>query len=242
MRYIDLTKAFLEEANMIDSPEMPTTSEIEHWLNTGVDKFIKTRYSGLNSKQQGFEQSQKRTDDIRTLVVSSNISVDQLTDYVADDTYPYFKIDLPSDYMFHISDTVGIKPVDTNTCWPTNSQGGYITKYGSAIEATADTLVNILNNSLSEYHLNHCTAKPVRIIRLNEVNLYTDNSYIIDEYRITYIRKPLVIDLMTSPTADYTDMPEHTHTEIVKLAVEMYLENKNNPRVQTYPQEVATME
>ena len=34
----------------------------------GLDKFIKTRYSGINFKRKGFEQDKKRIDDLRTLI------------------------------------------------------------------------------------------------------------------------------------------------------------------------------
>ena len=43
--------------------------EIDHELNLAQRRFIKQRYSSTsNAKQQGFEQSQKRLDDLRNLV------------------------------------------------------------------------------------------------------------------------------------------------------------------------------
>ena len=42
--------------------------------------------------------------------------------------------------------------------------------------------------------------------------------------------------------AEYTYLPEHTHDELVKLAVSMALENIADNRYQTYSNEVATME
>ena len=35
---------------------------------------------------------------------------------------------------------------------------------------------------------------------------------------MTYLRKPKYIDIHEKPFDEYTDMPEHTHSEIVKLA------------------------
>lgn len=242
MRYIDLTKAFLEEANLIDSPDMPITVEIEHWLNEGVNKFVKTRYVGLNSKQQGFEQSQKRIDDLRTLISEDVANLD-FNDYY-NDVYPHFKVSLPTDYLIHISDTVSIIPNVNNPipCWPKDDQGVDIPKYGNVIEGTHDTLGQQLGNSLSEHNMHHNSAKPIRIIKDTDVELYTDGTYDVTQYALRYLRRPATISLMTAPTDEYTDLPEHTHSEIVKIAVEMFLENKSNPRVQTYPQQVATME
>ena len=63
MRYIDLQEAFeLEIAQLDSNLTKPTTSDIEYWLTAGLIKFIKTRYSGINFKQTGFEQDQKRID------------------------------------------------------------------------------------------------------------------------------------------------------------------------------------
>ena len=71
MRYIDLQEAFeLEIAQLDSNLTKPTTSDIEYWLMAGLDKFIKTRYSGINYKRTAFEQDQKRIDDLRTLVTN----------------------------------------------------------------------------------------------------------------------------------------------------------------------------
>ena len=59
---------------------------------------------------------------------------------------------------------------------------------------------------------------------------------------LTYLRNPKRISLTESPFSEYTDMPVATHLEIVKLAAELYLENKANPRYQSYVNEVSTME
>jgi hypothetical protein len=56
------------------------------------------------------------------------------------------------------------------------------------------------------------------------------------------LRRPEYIDIHSNPFDEYTDMPEHTHAEIVKIAAQMYLENQANPRIQTHDAEVSTME
>ena len=72
--------------------------------------------------------------------------------------------------------------------------------------------------------------------------LYTDGKYKVSEYKLTYLRKPQQIDFHSNPFAEYTDMPEHTHSEIVKLAAQMYMENQSNQRLNTYNAEVDIME
>jgi len=76
--------------------------EIDHELNNAMHRFIKLRYSPLGNKyQDGFEQSQKRIDDLRNLVVTNRINSifngETLTDFFVD------RSPLPLDYMFLVS-------------------------------------------------------------------------------------------------------------------------------------------
>lgn len=57
----------LDKTNSLQYPSF-LPEEKDFWLNMALRKFIKTRYSGLNVKQEGFEQSQKRIDDLRTII------------------------------------------------------------------------------------------------------------------------------------------------------------------------------
>ncbi len=53
--------------------------EIDHEINMAMRRFINQRYSpASNQKRRGFEQSQKRTDDLRTLVEDYHLSRDVL--------------------------------------------------------------------------------------------------------------------------------------------------------------------
>ena len=60
-------KLELDKTTALELPAF-LTEEIDDWLNNAIRKFVKTRYSGVNVKQEAFEQTQKRIDDLRTLV------------------------------------------------------------------------------------------------------------------------------------------------------------------------------
>lgn len=45
-----------------------TNDELYYWINRTIEEFVKTRYSGWNIKRESFEQNQKRTDDLRSLI------------------------------------------------------------------------------------------------------------------------------------------------------------------------------
>lgn len=233
MKYIELQEAFeLELDKLDDNLTKPNTSDIEYWLMAGLDKFIKTRYSGVNYKRTAFEQDQKRTDDLRTLVANKAY---QFTIYPEE-----YTIDLPNDYMFTLGETAVI--FSDNECWPKGPNGQPRTRHVDVLEATIENVDRQRSNSLSEYRLHANNARPLRLYEGNSIKLITDGNYSLKNYILTYLRMPKRISLTTAPFEEYTDMPVSTHLEIVKLAAELYLENKANPRYNSYLNEVNTME
>lgn len=241
MKYIDLQEAFETELNLVnDGENKPLSIDTEYFLNSALDIFYKGRYSGMNIKRESFEQTQKRIDDLRTLVTKlsyNQASINQISTSL-------YSVELPDNYILLLGDTAGIAPADgiVDDCWDVDEDGNYIVKYSDTIEGTIDTIDRIKENSLSEYHLHYTKAKPIRMMQGNEIQLHTDGKYKVSIYDISYLRKPIRIDIHTEPFAEYTDMPEHTHLEIVKIAARLYIENKANVRYQTYSNEVATME
>lgn len=266
MRYIDLQVAFELEINKLDEGlTKPKSDDIEYWLNVGLDKFVKTRYSGVNTKGESFEQSQKRIDDLRTLVAyklfqyppdnvynfiyvfryATPVTQEQLDSSTYLDIYKYagtikYEATLPDDYMFALGDDAYI--VSNNNQWVKDSDGNFIPKRVPITEATSENITEKMGNSLSEFRLHRNYARPLRLFANNMIELYSSNNYIIEGYLLTYLKRPVKINLSTNPFLSYTDMPEHTHLEIVKLAVQAYLENQMNQRYNSYSNEVNTME
>lgn len=208
------------------------------FINEAIDKFWKTRYSGLNYKQRGFEQDQKRTDDLRTLVTKHTYKDTDITKVNQEE----YTVTLPDDYVILLGDTAGISPADgvINNCWEKDALGNYKIKYSDTIEGTIETVDRIKENSLSEYRLKYTKAKPIRLIQDNTITLYADGNYKVAEYTIEYLKKPSKVDLKTNPTDEYTDLPSHTHMEVVKLAVQLILATLPNYNV--YSNEVNSME
>ena len=65
-------KVVLMDSSLRDAAKL-TSDTIFAFLNEAIDKFYKTRYSGTNIKGEGFEQSQKRIDDLRFLIKTIKI-------------------------------------------------------------------------------------------------------------------------------------------------------------------------
>ena len=62
------------------------------------------------------------------------------------------------------------------------------------------------------------------------------------KYTITYLKQADKLQLPADPFTEYTNMPEHTHMEIVRIAAQMYIENKKDERINSYSNEVKEQE
>ena len=227
----------LMDPNLVIKDKLSSDTIIS-FINEAIDKFYKTRYSGVNFKAQGFEQTQKRIDDLRTLIKNKKYTEGSIN---KSDRNSY-SVELPEDYVLLLGDTAGIQPSNLNECWETNERGEYIIKYTDTLESTIETLDRQLGNSLSEHKLKYCQARPLKLIQDNNVILYTDGKYKVSEYEITYLAKPSKINSSNITNTEYTDLPEHTHMEIVKMAIQIYLATKPMQHYNAYSNEIASME
>lgn len=93
----------------IDSNAVPgiLPEEKDHFLNRAQDRVKKRRYGGKNSYRKGFEQSQKRIDDLREIVVRDMGGVLPFID--ENDVYTY---GLPDNYDFLISSRIFVCEAD----------------------------------------------------------------------------------------------------------------------------------
>ena len=226
----------LNDASMVAENKL-SSDMIFSLINEAIDLFWKTRYSGLNTKQQGFEQTQKRIDDLRTLVKRQTYSSTDITS-----EHPVYKVTLPADYAILLGDTAGIVPYNVNDCWETDEDGNYIVKRTDTLESTIETIDRQLQNSLSEHRLKYCFARPLKLIQDNQILLFTDGNYKISEYQILYLKQPSKISTNDDLTEEYVDLPSETHIEIIKLAVRLYSANKPTQNYQILAQETQVME
>jgi hypothetical protein len=218
MTNIELHVGFLRGINRFGTIDRPSTKAIEQWLNRGLDKYFTTRYTGFNVKQQGFEQSQKRIDDLQTCMRHTTLT--------SNATISPYTFALPSDYVFLVSDTCEISPTDGSSqleCWPKDADGKPIPKQTITLEHTHDTLGQALLNTLSEHRFMFGKAKPLRVIHDGYIRLHTDGTYKPSSYSIWYLTKPTPINIHSNFTSEYLGMPKHTHPEILQIAITLFL-------------------
>ena len=221
----------LDKEDIVGYPSF-LPEEVDFWLNKAIIKFIKTRYSGLNSHNSGFQQSEKRDNDLRGAIREYN------EPFIAEET----SIDIvrPNDFWFGVGEDITVASHDLR--WPyTLVPGGNpdvitdripIPKVVDTLECTIENFTSRKENPLSEHRLHRNTCKPLRLSELNVIHLETDGNYYFTNYRMTYIGSPELINYRNA-TTDYTYIPEHAHDEIVSIAVALALENVSEPRFQT---------
>ena len=94
--------------------DMLLSEEIDIELNKSMSRFINTKYGRNNIYRKGFEESQKRIDDLRTLVTEYEEDVTFKELFNADPIY-VDTFQLPSDYMYLVNQRSRIY---TNQCKP----------------------------------------------------------------------------------------------------------------------------
>jgi len=75
---------------------------------------------------------------------------------------------------------------------------------------------------------------PLYTIEENYIDVHTDNEFIVPEITIKYIRRPEDISIINGVGCE---LPEHTHVEIVEMAIKSILEGIQDPRYQTQSME-----
>lgn len=223
-----------------------TTAEIDYFFNRAQDQFVNSRYNGNNPAGTSFEQTQKRIDDLRYLVVEDTLSA-VFDDDIVSPPYTGPKVSEKANcYIVDLTDLdtddpyrflVGEECTITYTDRLTNTSVNMIQPI---TECTANNYVKKVHDPLSPHRLHYNTASPLRLIKGDYIELISDGTYSIYNYTIRYIKEPTSFTTLLS--TESPDFPPHVHPELVKLAVHLAIENIESPRIQTYPTKVAEME
>tara|TARA_R110002020_G_scaffold72885_4_gene187215 strand:+ start:1191 stop:1838 length:648 start_codon:yes stop_codon:yes gene_type:complete len=199
-------RLFVDKVHSDAYPEI-TKREWDVFLTESQNRFFKTRYGKNNLYQKGYEESQKRRDDlskITTVKYLQNIGgVFSLDTLYSDEL-------LSSDsgfvYSFHLN-----SEAKTNGCGV----------WESIDVVDHDTYTTIKNDPFNEPDLDNPIA--------TFIDLGMKVEPLPEAVKITCVRIPKNI----SETQD-CELSEHTHKEIVQLAVNLVIESVESPRIQTH--------
>jgi hypothetical protein len=201
-------KVLLDKADGGGAPSFLPT-EIDLFLNSAVEKFISKRAFGNNFRRTSFEEDQKRRDDLRNLIQSSANST--ISPGIKPNSY---SIRLPGDYRHAISEECILEGSNKRVSIKPLSYDRY------------NKIINDPFNSPSHGTVYRMDFKGNTFQLISETRVIT--------YFLLYISNPQKISLTGSQDdVDYPSLANHTHKEIIRMAVLEALENVEQPRYQT---------
>ena len=217
----------LDKRSTSVAPEMPP-EVIDYFINEAIARFVKTRYAKNNIYKAGFEETQKRTEDLRTLV-STEVQTTIAVPYEDDN---YVQVDIPG---------------FTGLYWFYLRMSAYVTKEncGSKYQEVKLVQQDDLQRVLRDPFNKPVFDKPVAYFENGNILLVSDDSFTITQAKVTYLRAPAIVNVGTyggTPAVVEFDLPDHTHKEIVQLAADIAIENIESQRINTIKQQLATVE
>lgn len=206
MTNIEVIANFEREINKLDdAANKPATEDSLFWLNQAIAKFIKLRTNGDFIHKTGYEQTEKRREDLIKLFKEQTWN-DLQQEQSENPSFVRFSVSYPSDFLYALNEDVVIDSIEgghpMNTC---------------VFECTRDSFMYRINNSLTDFHYKYHKARPIRIRKESGCDLLTDGNYTISSYTLGYLKKPTELTL-DNPRNEYTDFEDHTMYEIIKMA------------------------
>ncbi len=222
---------FRQAGDRLDSSSIPDmlVEQVDYFLNEAINRFVKTRYSGNNEFKMGFEEIQKRTEDLKTLVFTEFPAITTVTTETN-----VFKANLSS--LF----------IDEALTTPSTKEYWFYIRGRARVVKSGCTSTYVSIMLYQHDDLDDVMLDPFKRPIIDEVvgyfesgNLYiiTSSGTTIDKVKLSYIKKPITVKYGTqypTPSADVSfDLPEHTHKEIIQLAIIIALENIEAKRLET---------
>lgn len=213
MTPIEMQRNFLSEIGLSENTERIPSNEIFYFINKAQDKFIKDLY------REGFEIDQALTDRLRVFLVKDlPIETTFAGEFSGTKGFVVDYIEFPDDYLHLISQRSkthynrnGINyNVNNGRRIPTNAtvSGIYFNRYSQS-----DDIYKLLDDPFNKTKHN----KPISDINNNKLNIYTDDTFIVSDVILNYLRKPKEISLQQG-----CEIPESFHEEIIEQAVGLF--------------------
>jgi hypothetical protein len=166
---------FKRKLNKVDSAnnvnfEVPY---IDEYLNEAQEIFIKRRLQRNNIYSSGFEANQKRTEDLKDIVVKYGKDYTYLTPQKLSDTL--YEVTIPEDYLYYIRANV--------KC----SKGDCLSEL-SCIFQQHDDLNNVIDSAF--YSPSFEWGETPIVFSKSQIFIYTDGTFEPTEFLLDYLRRP----------------------------------------------------
>lgn len=217
-------KLILDKLDSLNYPNL-LPEEIDLFLNMAQDEFVKQRYGFTNTKKQGIENTQKRTEDLKAIIknailtpaANSSENIDINAQFVV----------LPTDHWFIIEERCTIT---YNDC-----KGNQVTDKAYIVTINHDEFYDCITNPYRKPN----TEKVLRLMENGKVELIHSSDVTLNSYHLRYLKEPIRVDSSTNTTFE---LSPHTHSEIINIAVDIALEDLESKRTQTHSQLVTNIQ
>lgn len=217
MNISEMHTAFRVELDKTTSLSYPSfeSGEIDYWLNAGQLKFVLDTLFGNSTNPTNVINSGKNIEDLNSLIVSdpSNTTINDSS--VSNGGY----IALPSNFLHYISSVI--------------KAGG---------SGSSAYVANLISNKVKDKFIKTAVNTPW----IEQPVVYIDNDVLYylydseagftpssDTIDLKYYKIPQTVSIGSNTDSE---LPAHTHNEIVRYAVNMALESIESPRYQTNTQ------
>lgn len=245
MTIYELHLSFLDRLDKINNSTTPelTVNQIDRYINLGVDRYIKQKYSGLNPKRLGIDEGRKRALDVNGVVVSKYLYDYREGNFSKGNIGSVYFV-LPNDYWWSLSEVIYF-------------EREYKDELCNVVKKEYSIPINIEKHLEFEEIVRSPFHKPssyqcFRLIKSRDlydtsnevIEVYYDISMSISKLYIIYIKQfeRLRLDYnykinsgdeMDWKVKEYW-LPLEVHQEIVDSAVECALENLQEPRFSSF--------
>lgn len=218
MTSAELVQAFKFGMDKFDSFGLPNFEDDEIYLllNQAQDRFVKQRYGDTNTKKFGFEEIQKRTEDIKNIVRNSIIVPSANTSENISTNSQFCT--LPTDYWISVQERARITYLSCT---------GEVTPDECFVEAIHH---NDYNYKIGNPYTKPNTGKILRLMENGKMELIHSPDTTITSLHLRYIKEPSRIT--DSVTCELSPM---VHQEVVNEGIKIGLEGiEAEKRLQTF--------
>ncbi len=244
MTATELHRSFRFGMDKMDNINYPNflPEEIDLLLNQSQDRIVKQRYGRNNFKRLGFEEDEKRAEDLREVLKTIT---SPLTQGISDspDYYSGY-ITLQEDHWFIVWDRAILycESCDQNRSvkvYATETPGGLeITVPGHYVEVKPTTH-NELTKVLQDDFKAPDYDKILRVLYQDRIDLLYPEGCNVAYYSYRYIKKLDRISLSGNITCELSD---HMHQEVVDMAIQIALEGIEAKRQNSFDKIINTNE
>lgn len=238
---------FLDKVSSESTPEF-SHKQIDVFIHEAEVRLVKQAYGGNNIYKTGYQETQKRTDDLNSLVktgyldsakvfssidgqlVVSPVVVDGVYSFSLDSIYESENFtSSKNDYMFFVKAMVKV-----NSSTVTNPV------YTGITLIPQDKYTEVIKDPFNKSRI----SSPIAFFEDNCIKIDTNkNSFSPSTIRLTYIKYPIPV-VWTSDSNTYvsSELPEQKQREAIQLAVTIALESVESQRTNTQAGLINTIE